>query len=200
MLGGTALAQDTTYDDPSMTEDTAVTSDTSVAPDTSVDTTATTDANADATMSSDMHMNATTTDTTAATTSPSTTTGVGGPYEVAPTTTAMNAPSSKGGYPACDPGPGDDNCIQLYERGVSSPTNLAMNETLPGGSDTMMASADTSTPSTTAQTGVGGPYEPIDIASMGATSSKCDFPPCSGSPGDDICIQLYERGVTGNDN
>src|SRR3546814_2873655 len=53
MLSGAALAQDTTYDDPSMTEDAAVTSDTSVAPDTSVDTTATTDANADATMSPD---------------------------------------------------------------------------------------------------------------------------------------------------
>ncbi|MBA3676221.1 MAG: hypothetical protein H0W74_02300 [Sphingosinicella sp.] len=27
------------------------------------------------------------------------------------------------GYPACDPGPGDDNCIQLYERGVTGQGN-----------------------------------------------------------------------------
>src|SRR3546814_17938640 len=73
----------------------------------------------DTTVRSDL--DTTTTDTTTAA-------GVGGPYQ--PTTTAMGAASSKGGYPPCDPGPGDDNCIQLYEAGVDSSTNLAMNRNL----------------------------------------------------------------------
>ena len=34
--------------------------------------------------------------------------GQGGPYE----------PVAAASWPACDPGPGDDRCIQLYERGV----------------------------------------------------------------------------------
>ena len=33
-------------------------------------------------------------------------------------------------YPPCDPGPGDDRCIQLYEPGVANETNLALNEQL----------------------------------------------------------------------
>src|SRR3546814_9517505 len=90
----------------------------------------------DTTVTSDL--DTTTTDTTTAT-------GVGGPYQ--PTTTAMGAASSKGGYPPCDPGPGDDNCIQLYEAGVDSSTNLAMNRNLGEGS-TMLASADTTSGAT----------------------------------------------------
>ena len=32
---------------------------------------------------------------------------------------AMGGPTEeRAGYPPCDPGPGDDNCIQLYEKGV----------------------------------------------------------------------------------
>src|SRR3546814_17426379 len=85
----------------------------------------------DTTVTSDL--DTTTTDTTTAT-------GVGGPYQ--PTTTAMGAASSKGGYPPCDPGPGDDNCIQLYEAGGDYSTNMAMNRNLGEGS-TMMARADT---------------------------------------------------------
>lgn len=37
--------------------------------------------------------------------------GVGGPIE------------ERTGYPPCDPGPGDDRCIQLYEPGVSGSGN-----------------------------------------------------------------------------
>lgn len=40
---------------------------------------------------------------------------VGGPYEEADA--AAPRPASQN-YPACSPGPGDDNCIQLYEPGV----------------------------------------------------------------------------------
>ena len=37
--------------------------------------------------------------------------GVGGPVE------------AQSGYPPCDPGPGDDRCIQLYEPGVTGAGN-----------------------------------------------------------------------------
>ncbi len=45
------------------------------------------------------------------------TTAVGGPYEPAMTRSAM-MPRAAADYPPCSPGPGDDRCIQLYERGV----------------------------------------------------------------------------------
>lgn len=65
-------------------------------------------------------------------------TGMGGPEEA---TTE---------YPPCSPGPGDDRCIQLYERGVATPTNLALNEQLgPDRAGVGLAA-------------MGGPYEPIE--------------------------------------
>jgi hypothetical protein len=133
-------------------------------------------------------------------------------------------------YPACDPGPGDDSCIQLYERGVrtalaswTQPTGGHGDgavQTAMGGPeepsldahqpDTMTAesashaapaqapietaTADDPDPavptagSTPAYTGVGGPV------------AETDYPPCDPGPGDDRCIQLYERGVTGEGN
>lgn len=146
-----------------------------------------------------------------------------------------------GNYPPCDPGPGDDHCIQLYEPGVrvalaswDQPTGgLATGEdaTMMASADTDysgtdMASADTVTPSdmnmssdlgTTADMGttdmaaneeagypvdtsspyqgVGGPDEEI-----GATGEmQTGYPACSASV-TDRCIQLYERGVTGEGN
>jgi hypothetical protein len=55
---------------------------------------------------------------------------------------AMGGPIEEAqGYPACRPGRGDDNCIQLYERGVSG--RLAAYKASEG-----------------AEIGVGGPYEP----------------------------------------
>jgi hypothetical protein len=48
--------------------------------------------------------------------------------------------------------------------------------------------------------GMGGPYEEVygdgrvDLTPRPAQTS---YPPCSPGPGDDRCIQLYERGVTG---
>jgi hypothetical protein len=56
--------------------------------------------------------------------------------------------------------------------------------------DEHLASADSSWTATPAAagseyTGMGGPLEAID------------YPPCRPGPGDDRCIQLYERGVTG---
>ena len=40
----------------------------------------------------------------------------------------------------------------------------------------------------TSYTGMGGPLEEV---------ATTDYPPCRPGPGDDRCIQLYERGVTG---
>ena len=57
------------------------------------------------------------------------TAGMGGPYEAATE------------YPPCRPGPGDDRCIQLYERGV-------------GESLAMAKGAE-------ANVGAGGPFEPV---------------------------------------
>ena len=42
--------------------------------------------------------------------------GIGGPYEAA--APLVSRPATRH-YPPCRPGPGDDNCIQLYERGVT---------------------------------------------------------------------------------
>ena len=56
------------------------------------------------------------------------------------------APSSNGGYPPCS-ATVTDRCIQLYERGVATRANLALNEQLGQGS-TQMA--------------MGGPYEPVE--------------------------------------
>lgn len=147
-------------------------------------------------------------------------------------------------YPPCSPGPGDDHCIQLYERGVRAqlaswnrPTGtLAENSATDavGGpyepADTTLA-AEMGGPATpadvSAYTGVGGPEEPVDTtlamngdgavdsalgesaADEGAAATytgmggpleevaATSYPPCRPGPGDDRCIQLYERGVTG---
>jgi hypothetical protein len=45
------------------------------------------------------------------------TTGMGGPEEEV-TTTSLTPRLATENYPPCNPGPGDDRCIQLYEPGV----------------------------------------------------------------------------------
>src|SRR5690606_17052095 len=47
--------------------------------------------------------------------------GEAAPMEEAPVETAaldLTPRPATQNYPACEPGPGDDSCIQLYERGV----------------------------------------------------------------------------------
>lgn len=87
------------------------------------------------------------------------------------------------GYPACSASV-TDSCIQLYERGVRASLDMDGNAVA-----------------------MGGPYEPVethadamtdDHAAMGGPLEAVNYPPCSPGPGDDSCIQLYERGVTGN--
>ncbi|HEV2747960.1 MAG TPA: hypothetical protein VGW34_11755 [Allosphingosinicella sp.] len=101
--------------------------------------------------------------------------------------------SAQGGYPPCSRTV-TDRCIQLYERGVATPANLALNDRLGGG--TAMASAEDLGPAA----GRGGPYEPLRyegdaIGDRPAAAARGgDYPPCSRLV-TDRCIQLYERGV-----
>ena len=155
-------------------------------------------------------------------------TGMGGPVETADGSDALAPRAATHNYPPCDPGPGDDNCIQLYEPGVE--TALASWNQPTGGllePGEAMASAE----SPYEATGVGGPYETVETdlamagdgvvdAAIGETEAvehassdgtfvhdgvggpvvETGYPPCTGSPSDDRCIQLYERGVTGEGN
>ncbi|TMJ19737.1 MAG: hypothetical protein E6G92_08185 [Alphaproteobacteria bacterium] len=84
-------------------------------------------------------------------------TGMGGPLEEVDTAAVSPAdlaphPATHS-YPPCSPGPGDDNCIQLYERGVRDRL------------------ASWSPP---AETGVGGPYEPIDMPAGASADTKSE--------------------------
>ena len=79
-------------------------------------------------------------------------------------------------YRPCRPGPGDDRCIQLYERGVRSAYAAWLRE-----------GAEVGKP--VGRTAVGGPIE-----------RRTGYPPCRRHHGDDRCIQLYERGVARAEN
>ena len=90
--------------------------------------------------------------------SPPVANGVGGPEDtVASDLTPRPAAHN---YPPCDPGPGDDNCIQLYEPGVR--TALASWNAPTGGLDSGTATA------------MGGPYEPVDEEMATADASGMD--------------------------
>jgi hypothetical protein len=127
-------------------------------------------------------------------------------------------------YPACTADV-TDNCIQLYERGVHASgaaaqtsgtdesagmggpyepvdndsadlamngdgrVDLAMGETSDLAVQTADSAADAAVAGHADYQGVGGPVE-----------AQSGYPPCSPGPGDDRCIQLYERGVTGAGN
>ena len=77
--------------------------------------------------------------------------GMGGPYEevYGTGTISLTPRAADRNYPPCDPGPGDDNCIQLYERGVRD--QLASWNRPTGG---LIDGAST--------TAMGGPFEPAD--------------------------------------
>jgi hypothetical protein len=152
-------------------------------------------------------------------------TGVGGPLEETGSVSLAPRPAATN-YPPCDPGPGDDRCIQLYEPGVRAQL-ASWNQSSGGLADGSVTDA------------MGGPYEPLDGStndselamngdgvvdtSYGETAddgsagvelahhsefagvggpieAQSGYPPCSPGPGDDSCIQLYEPGVTGAGN
>ena len=78
-------------------------------------------------------------------------TGVGGPLEEAAPVAAIDLtprPAAQN-YPPCRPGPGDDNCIQLYEPGVRAQL-ASWNRPTGGLGDGQPAVA------------MGGPYEPVE--------------------------------------
>ena len=123
--------------------------------------------------------------------------GMGGPLEEVETTVANATDPATRNYPPCrGPGPGDDNCIQLYEPGVRA--QLAASQSA---------------------TGMGGPLEEVDKpvkpvgdgsivqdgkpdakpAVGGPVEARSGYPPCSATV-TDSCIQLYEPGVTGAGN
>jgi hypothetical protein len=77
--------------------------------------------------------------------------GVGGPLETAALDLATRPAAQD--YPPCRPGPGDDNCIQLYEPGVRTAL-AAWNRPTGGLSDGDVAAV-----------AMGGPYEPVGAAS-----------------------------------
>ncbi|MEA3047615.1 MAG: hypothetical protein QOJ53_1947 [Sphingomonadales bacterium] len=144
--------------------------------------------------------------------------GMGGPLEEVTTTQAAATD-----YPPCRPGPGDDHCIQLYEPGVRA----ALASRQPSADTQVAAADTTLAGEMGAATGVGGPYEPVEEAGdlamngdgmidaatgetaevelasssgytgVGGPLEESAYPPCRPGPGDDRCIQLYERGVTG---
>ncbi len=99
--------------------------------------------------------------------------------------TAAERQWSGNGYPPCTR-TRTDRCIQLYERGVATRANLALNERL-GMDNRVMA--------------MGGPYEPVYGVAPGDEQDAWAeapppraYPPCSGDD-DDRCIQSYERGA-----
>ncbi len=77
--------------------------------------------------------------------------GMGGPYEevYGSGTVNLTPRPAQANYPPCDPGPGDDNCIQLYERGVRAQL-ASWNESTGGLADSGSATA------------MGGPFEPVN--------------------------------------
>jgi hypothetical protein len=80
--------------------------------------------------------------------------GMGGPLEPASSTAFSLTPQPAAqNYPACDPGPGDDRCIQLYENGVREQL-ASWNRPTGGLLDQQSATA------------MGGPFEPVADQSL----------------------------------
>ena len=128
------------------------------------------------------------------------------------------AVGSQGGYPPCS-ATITDRCIQLYEPGVATPQNLALNEQL-GQGRTALAAADvepavpySGEPAEPYYVGnayddpalydgsaaVGGPYEPVAstdyVEADWPAATRNEYPACEPHPYDDRCIQLYEEGI-----
>ncbi|MDQ4087235.1 MAG: hypothetical protein M3177_04365 [Pseudomonadota bacterium] len=84
--------------------------------------------------------------------------GMGGPIEAEAATSASFGPQpATQNYPPCEPGPGDDRCIQLYEEGVRE--QLASWNRPAGGLLDGQATA------------MGGPYEPVEGQSLKTAST-----------------------------
>ena len=99
---------------------------------------------------------------------------------------ALSGPGDdEAAYPPCS-STVTDRCIQLHERGVANPDNLALNDG-PGAEDADMA--------------MGGPFEGREGDDMGESSSimagqSGDYPPCSATV-TDRCVQGLGHGSNG---
>jgi hypothetical protein len=131
-------------------------------------------------------------------------------------------------WPACRPGPGDDNCIQLYEPGVTTalaalksgaetgmggPLEPAPEDAKPAADDVdhsamghdadAAASAKVETPMSDAEieaaTAAKAAAQTTPGAIGGPVEARTGYPACSATI-TDSCIQLHERGVTGYGN
>ena len=109
----------------------------------------------------------------------SATTAVGGPYQPADTTLAaeMGGPARPADVTAFTGMGGPEEPID---------TRLAMSGD--GSVDAALGETARDEGAAAAYTGMGGPLEEV---------AETSYPPCRPGPGDDHCIQLYERGVTG---
>jgi hypothetical protein len=122
---------------------------------------------------------------------------VGGPLEEVAVADSTPRPASQN-YPPCSPGPGDDNCIQLYEPGVrtalaswtqptgglgepgeamaAATTTESLNaESLAMASaqlDSIRADGTALASAETDAPAVGGPYEPVDEALTEAEADR----------------------------
>ena len=151
--------------------------------------------------------------------------GMGGPIEQADAGAIADLtprPATQN-YPPCEPGPGDDNCIQLYEPGVRAqlaswnrPTGgladgtatSAMGGAVRAGRRGQGRNRFGRRPATTRRQRAGRrdrrcrARRPTTTCRASAARSRPSpaIRPARPGPGDDRCIQLYERGVTGAGN
>ena len=109
--------------------------------------------------------------------------GMGGPEETdAAATTAVTAAAPQANYRACSPGPGDDNCIQLYEPGVRASYAAWQASHLPGA----------------AQTGMGGPDEDESAAVVPASAESEDLAAYDEPLPEDLVLPASEERLAGN--
>ena len=84
--------------------------------------------------------------------------------------------------------PVDSGSVELGMNGDGR-IDVAKGEATDSDVDTVAVPTETAVATHSDYQGVGGPVE-----------AQSGYPPCSPGPGDDRCIQLYERGVTGAGN
>jgi hypothetical protein len=109
--------------------------------------------------------------------------GLGLAASAPPTAGTSASATAAGGYPPCSRTV-TDRCIQLYERGVNTRANLAMNARLGPGRVPRQVTAQ------------GGPYEAPPVTKVGTwreLRSSTAYPTCSATI-TDRCVQRSKRG------
>jgi hypothetical protein len=140
----------------------------------------------------------------------------------------QGGPLEPASYPACRPGRGDDNCIQLYERGVraaaiamggpyepaagaakaQAPAASASGAKVPDEGDEAEMAGASGAPKGAADPHAGHDMNGAKPAAStptpnlgvgGPIEARSGYPACSATV-TDSCIQRHERGVTGAGN